>query len=224
MHELSLLVAKREPGLPRVWSFVDGLNLTIENPSDLDIQNAHYNGWLHYTACSSLLLWSADGLIRFATLNCPGSWHDSKIGTYGFYDAVRTQPCGYHIAGDSAFKTKLAGLLVVAKSSARRPADPRANLEWQKLQSALVSVRQCAEWGMGTFQATWKRTRTRLPYNPWYRKPQAPPRDVRAAHEFPHPACWAEPNQNCIRFPQRAGVAWGLRECVWNQGSVLASP
>ena len=170
MHELSLLVAKREPGLPSVWSFVDGLNLTIESPSELDIQNAHYNGWLHYTACSSLLLWSADGLIRFATLNCPGSWHDSKIGTYGFYDAVRTQPCGYHIAGDSAFKTKLAGLLVVAKSSARRPADPRANLEWQKLQSALVSVRQCAEWGMGTFQATWKRTRTRLPYNPWYRK------------------------------------------------------
>jgi hypothetical protein len=59
-----------------------GLNLTIENPSDLDIQNAHCNGWLHCTACSSLLLWSADGLIRFATLNCPGSWHDSKIGTY----------------------------------------------------------------------------------------------------------------------------------------------
>ena len=95
MHELSLLVAKREPGLPRVWSFVDGLNLTTESPSDLDIQNAQYNGWLHYTACSSLLLWSADGLIRFATLNCPGSWHDSKIGTYGFYE----MQCGLsHVA------------------------------------------------------------------------------------------------------------------------------
>ena len=43
MKELAGLVEAREPLLPKVWGFVDGLNLRIENPADDLRQNAMYN-------------------------------------------------------------------------------------------------------------------------------------------------------------------------------------
>ena len=140
MEELAGLVEAREPLLPKVWGFVDGLNLRIENPADDLRQNAMYNGWLGYTACSSLLLWCADGLIRFAALNCPGSWHDSGIANLrkGFYAKCETQPDGFHVVGDSAFRKSVTGRMGRAITCSGRPCRRR----W----SLYASVRS-GEWG-----------------------------------------------------------------------------
>jgi hypothetical protein len=76
------------------------------------------------------------------------------------------------LAGDSAFKTKLAGLLVVARSSARRTADPRPGEPGVAGAAVFLGICEAVcRVGHGDFpRYTWKRTRTRLPYNPWYRK------------------------------------------------------
>ncbi|KAG3142136.1 hypothetical protein PI126_g15179 [Phytophthora idaei] len=40
-------VRAREPLVEGVCGFVDGKNYRVQEPSDIDLQNAHYNGWLH---------------------------------------------------------------------------------------------------------------------------------------------------------------------------------
>ncbi|ETV66240.1 hypothetical protein H257_17222 [Aphanomyces astaci] len=37
----------REQLVTGVFAFVDGKNLPVREPSSSDLQNAHYNGWLH---------------------------------------------------------------------------------------------------------------------------------------------------------------------------------
>ena len=50
-------------------------------PVDMDTQNAFYNGWLHGAFASNLLCFAADGCIIHYVVNAPGSWHDQKLET-----------------------------------------------------------------------------------------------------------------------------------------------
>ncbi|CAD6910178.1 unnamed protein product [Tilletia controversa] len=79
MADMAAAVRAREPLLEGVFGFVDGLNLRIYQPSNLDEQNAYYNGWLADTYCSQVLVFLANGEIAWASYNNPGSWHDAKI-------------------------------------------------------------------------------------------------------------------------------------------------
>ncbi|ETP28530.1 hypothetical protein F442_22180, partial [Phytophthora nicotianae P10297] len=54
--------------------FLDGKNYKqIQQLSEANIQNAHYNGCLHALFATGTLCFSADGLIVWAKHNCPGS-------------------------------------------------------------------------------------------------------------------------------------------------------
>jgi hypothetical protein len=122
MAELAALTGAREPLMSKVWGFVDGLNLRIQEPEDDLRQNAYYNGWLGHCYCSNLLVWRSDGLLGYAALNFPGSWHDGALASQGFYKVCKDLgPTGFQLAGDSAFRTKLIALLVVAKESTKMP-------------------------------------------------------------------------------------------------------
>ncbi len=46
MQDFAALITGRQPELTGVFSFVDGLNLTIFEPPPGVEQNAFYNGWL----------------------------------------------------------------------------------------------------------------------------------------------------------------------------------
>jgi hypothetical protein len=76
---LCALINRREPCLTGVFGFVDGLNLDVEEPSDPLVQNAYYNGWESRCVVSQLFVWGPDGTILYASLNNPGSMHDSAI-------------------------------------------------------------------------------------------------------------------------------------------------
>ena len=56
--------------------------------------------------------------------------------------------------------------MTVDKESAQKPTDLRALAVHERLQNQLKSVRQAAEWGMGTLQATCKRLTLPLGINP----------------------------------------------------------
>ncbi|CAD6886573.1 unnamed protein product [Tilletia controversa] len=60
MADMAAAVRAREPLLEGVFGFVDGLNLRIYQPSNLDEQNAYYNGWLADTYCSQVLVFLAN--------------------------------------------------------------------------------------------------------------------------------------------------------------------
>ncbi|GMF21919.1 unnamed protein product [Phytophthora lilii] len=50
--EWAATVQAREPLVAGVWGFVDGKNYRVQEPTDIDLQNAHYNG-KQYNACAS---------------------------------------------------------------------------------------------------------------------------------------------------------------------------
>jgi hypothetical protein len=87
------------------FGFVDGKNYSVESPTDVDKQNAFYNGWLHSTLVTGVLCFGANGTIIWAKHNCPGSWNDSENSRElrrNLKDDTITLD-GYGVVADSAF-------------------------------------------------------------------------------------------------------------------------
>ena len=66
--ELSGYVSMRHPLLQGVFGSIDGLNLPCQVSSDVEMENATYNGWLHSHFISSVIVFSSKGL-------CPLRYH-----------------------------------------------------------------------------------------------------------------------------------------------------
>ncbi|EGZ25124.1 hypothetical protein PHYSODRAFT_364346, partial [Phytophthora sojae] len=76
-NELPKLVEAQEPLLKHTFDFIDGKNFKVQQPSNADLQNAMYNGWLHSVFVTGTICFAADGCIVCCKHNCPGSWNDS---------------------------------------------------------------------------------------------------------------------------------------------------
>ena len=176
-RKLAALTKEREPLIDGCWGFVDGLNLKIENPGDVDVQNAYYNGWVSVAVCSAVIVWRADGLIAHFTGNYPGSWHDAAIANRGLFRQLAARcDAGSCVAADSAFPklSTCPHMLRVDKESEKMAeCNQMSNKDvamYVAMQNAIISVRQAAEWGMGLFQASFKRLKLPLYYGPFRRK------------------------------------------------------
>ncbi|KAG3065155.1 hypothetical protein PI124_g22303 [Phytophthora idaei] len=62
-RELAEMVRSREPLLHHTFGFIDGKNLRVQQPSNADLQNAMYNGWLHSAFVTGTICFAADGCI-----------------------------------------------------------------------------------------------------------------------------------------------------------------
>ena len=60
--ELSSYVSTRHPLLDGVFGSIDRLNLPCQVSSDIEMENATYNGWLHSHFISSVIVFSSKGL------------------------------------------------------------------------------------------------------------------------------------------------------------------
>jgi len=69
--ELSGYVSMRHPLLQGVFGSIDGLNLPCQVSSDVELENATYNGWLHSHFISSVIVFSSKGL---CLLGCACWW------------------------------------------------------------------------------------------------------------------------------------------------------
>jgi hypothetical protein len=71
-QEAALRIHEAHPAVPGRFGFVDGKNLFVQEPSDVDKQNSMYNGWLHCVFVTGILVFDSRGVLIYCKHNCPG--------------------------------------------------------------------------------------------------------------------------------------------------------
>ncbi|POM81384.1 Hypothetical protein PHPALM_652 [Phytophthora palmivora] len=171
---LAKLTAAREPLLQFTWGFIDGKN--FREPSSAEIQNSLYNGWLHSVFVTGTLCFSADGLIVWSKHNCPGSWNDADTSLQfreKLLDPMLNPDSRYGVVADSAFpcSDEMVGrIMTPLKEGDLRRLVPSVRAVAQRKSGAITSIRQAAEWGMGSVEKVYHRLVHPLPYNVEKRK------------------------------------------------------
>ena len=184
--ELSGYVSMRHPLLHGVFGSIDGLNLPCQVSSNIEMENATYNGWLHSHFISSVIVFNSKGsCLHFfecsyfrvlmvlvgeiigSRTNCPGSWHDSCVAE-GIYDKLEHEtPDGYCVVADTAFPTghgRISGKIrVPLKAGEDLPQDLTQRKQMLQLSRSILSYRQTAEWGMRELQGSFGWLRIPLP-------------------------------------------------------------
>ncbi|ETO58387.1 hypothetical protein F444_23237 [Phytophthora nicotianae P1976] len=158
--------------LKHTFGFIDGKNLRVQQPSNADMQNAIYNGWLHTVFVTGTIRFAADGCIVWSKHNCPGSWNDSDTSMEfrsKILDPVMCPDPRMNVVSDSAFScsTTMAGrILTPLKDGDLDRIEPSLRSSARTLHNAITSVRQAAEWGMGSIQKVYCCLNLPLPYDP----------------------------------------------------------
>lgn len=156
-------VVEKYPTLVDVWFTMDGLKLPIEKPTDFEMQQRFYNGWVHGHYIGNVLVFSSDGRIVACSLNNIGNMHDSEIavigGIYAKLDEQWLRSRGKGVV-DSAFNTGAYNQLI--KSGHVLPTNASDLQRVQQVEA--TSLRQSAEWGMRGFQSSFPRFYDTIPY------------------------------------------------------------
>jgi hypothetical protein len=150
------------------FGFVDGLHLPIAKSPSFEVENAYYNGWCSSDFTSNLFAFASDGTIIHATVNAPGSWHDTAISTNLYTQLIDNTLQGYYLIADTAFTTTCADLAPKLytppkKDFIRYSCDPHAAILEIKFYEQLVSAQQAAEWGMQCLQRAFGRLKIPMP-------------------------------------------------------------
>ncbi len=61
-------ITRKYPLILNRFGFVDGKNYRVKEPSEIDLQNAMYNGWLHSVLISGVLYFGVDGAIIWGSI------------------------------------------------------------------------------------------------------------------------------------------------------------
>ena len=155
------VIAEHHPSLRDVWATMDGLKLEIERSPNPVVENRFYNGWTHGHYVTNILCFTPDGTIPLACVNVPGCIHDSTVSEWGgIYKRLESvyERNGGKITVDSAFCKKRHDFLI--KSSQTPPNDAEGII----INAEATSMRQSAEWGMGSFQSSFPRILDKLKY------------------------------------------------------------
>lgn len=128
-------------------------------------------GWLHATLVTGVFCYGADGTVVWGKCNCPGSWNDGEISRpfqQKLMNPTKTGP-GMGVLADSAFPV-CNGLFGRIITPMKKGDLERASFECRpglsKMSAAITSIRQAAEWGMGSTPKCFRRLLMPLPYNP----------------------------------------------------------
>ncbi|KAG9409791.1 hypothetical protein AC1031_020102 [Aphanomyces cochlioides] len=162
---------EREPLVHGVFGFVDGKNFRVQSPSNIDLQNAQFNGWLHCVFVTGVLCFGLDGTLIWGRHNCPGSWNDGEVSRrlQEILSDSRKVAVGMKLAADSAFPVsgRFAGKIVTHMKEGvldRHPPNCRHGM--QVMSDCITSLRQAAEWGMGAVSKVYRQLLLPLRYDP----------------------------------------------------------
>jgi DDE superfamily endonuclease len=167
---MALAVEAKEPIVKGRWGFIDGKNYRVQEPSNCDIQNGMYNGWLHSVFVTGTVCFSADGLIIWAKLNFFGSWNDSEMSREfreKLADDIKNVP-GHGVLSDSAFPVSsdmFGRIMTPLKDGDVEKAHPNARPALIRLACAITSMRQSAEWGMGAVSKVYRNLNGKLSFD-----------------------------------------------------------
>jgi DDE superfamily endonuclease len=166
VEEYKAAIANRHPLLQNVWCSMDGLKLRLHRPADGITQNMFYNGWTHDHYVSAVFVFCPDGTIPMCCFNVPGSIHNSKIAEWGnIYKKLRKvyERTGGICTADSAFSMRCS--LFILKTGGFLATNNAAEFaRWVHLNRQTTSMRQTAEWGMRSMQASFPRLKDRIVY------------------------------------------------------------
>jgi hypothetical protein len=161
------LIERREPSIKNCIGFVDGLSVACQCSSEITEQNKDYNGYKHDTSVNNVLAFAPTGKVIFASLNFPGSWHDSTVCA-ALINEVIERIGSYCFCVDQGFPR--SGLLFdkfvgpISKKAKRKLAPMLRDLIMRK-SGIFTSLRQAAEWGMRALQGSFSRLKARLGSN-----------------------------------------------------------
>lgn len=163
IETLKEICSARHPVLEHVYCFADGLKLTLEAASGVNIQGMYYNGWTHDHYITNLFVFSICGRIIACVVNAPGSLHDSTLATWGgvyqkLHDAF--DATGGMCCVDSAFQSSNNDYLIKSAQDTTKAVTQR---DFDIIRQA-TSLRQAAEWGMHAIQSSMPRLRDRFLY------------------------------------------------------------
>ena len=147
-------------GCERVRFALDGLKLIVKKSGSEETQQQFYNSWTQGHYVGNIFLFVLDGCICAMAINAPRSFHDLHImDILGMYHLVEWLCLEYGVAClvDSAFRYNLHPWLI------RSAQNPRENLTQEEIAMfhKATLVCQLTEWGMGTFQSAFPRTKDR---------------------------------------------------------------
>jgi hypothetical protein len=157
------MIVRREPLIAgkKPFGWVDGTTFRIDQPADAAEQNGYYSGAKADCVVSSIFVYAPDGTVIWARINCPGSWHDSKIAR-PLYDIL--ERIDGSIIADSAFPRTNAMEGKIIRSYKRDEVS--ANARVAKIQEVahrvITSLRQAVEWGNRSEYRPFVRCRTVL--------------------------------------------------------------
>jgi hypothetical protein len=156
------------------FGYVDGKNLDVQAPSDVDLQNALYNGWLHCVFVTGVLAFGCDGCLIWAKHNVFGSWNDGEVAgklVDKLCDEAITLP-DYGLVSDTAFPSTqrvLRKIVTPLKEGDLDKVEPMFQHIALQISNSITSLRQTCEWGMGSIEKPFRRLLEPLPYNPHVR-------------------------------------------------------
>ena len=163
IREYQAAIRAKHEALDGVWCTMDGLKLYLQQSGDATIQNNFYNGWTHDHYVSAVLVFCPDGTIPIACYNVPGCIHDSTIAEWGNVykklENVFNSPVHGKCTVDSAFSKKRSPFLIKSQQ-----ADPDSDDMNAAVVMQAKSMRQSAEWGMRSLQASFPRLKDRFIY------------------------------------------------------------
>jgi hypothetical protein len=170
MSQFANMIRKRYPFKNRtnIFAFADGTTLPVQNSSNTEEQTAYYSFTKSRTVVNNVLCFTPDGCMCHATINAPGSWHDSNLASTadGLYHKLKySTPSPYKCVVDQGFidssvSTKVACPLRDGQRITGTPDDISMMLAQHK---HYTTVRQAAEWGMRAWKSSFARLTVPLP-------------------------------------------------------------
>ncbi|EGZ05945.1 hypothetical protein PHYSODRAFT_533481, partial [Phytophthora sojae] len=127
-------------------------------------------GWLHSTLVTGTLCYGVDGALVWGRHNCLSTWNGGETSRQlqeKLADLYFTVP-GIGVAADSAFpvaREAIVKIVAPLKDGDVDQASAGCRLEMIALHNAITSLRQAAEWGMGSASKCYSRLLLPLPYN-----------------------------------------------------------
>ena len=174
-REWANLVQSQYSWIINRFGFVDGKNFRVQEPSDVDLQNAMYNGWLHSALITGVLCFGVDGTLIWGKHNCVGSWNDGDMSREmcdNLLDLEKTL-LEFGVVADTAFpvtKEMRRKIITPLKEGDLERSHPDAQAALLEISSAITSLRQNCEWGVGSIEKVWRQLLLPLPYDQNVRK------------------------------------------------------
>jgi hypothetical protein len=156
------------------WGFIDGKNYKVQKPSNSDLQNAMFNGWLHATLITGCFCFGVDGTVIWGRHNFVGSWNDAEMSREFQEKNIdnNINLLGHGVLSDSAFPVKndlMGRIMTPLKEGDLERASPGTRFILTKLSTAITSMRQSAEWGMGAVEKVYRKLLLPLPFDTYTR-------------------------------------------------------